>query len=114
MSVPMTRGELYLKGSAVVVGLAMMSLSAGWAAEGDDNRYPSKTTAVVLVDPLNDFISDGGKLWGRIKPVASEVNLVPNLVKLTDGARKKGVRVVYAPHHRWRPGPKRGQSHRLR
>jgi len=27
--------------------------------------YDPKTTAVLLVDPYNDFLSEGGKLWPR-------------------------------------------------
>jgi nicotinamidase-related amidase len=36
--------------------------------------------------------------------VAEEVNLLANLRKLVEGARAKGVRIVYAPHRRWREG----------
>jgi len=28
------------------------------------------TTALLVVDPYNDFISEGGKIWPRIKAVA--------------------------------------------
>ena len=66
--------------------------------------YPAETTAIILVDPYNDFISEGGKIWGRIKLVAESVNLLPNLKKLVNTARAKGVRVFYAPHRRYREG----------
>jgi hypothetical protein len=32
-------------------------------------RYEKEITALLLVDPYNDFISEGGKIWGRIKGV---------------------------------------------
>ena len=32
--------------------------------------YDKGITALLLVDPYNDFISEGGKLWPRIKAVA--------------------------------------------
>jgi hypothetical protein len=35
--------------------------------------YDPKITAVLLVDPYNDFLSEGGKLWPRAKPIAEEV-----------------------------------------
>jgi hypothetical protein len=35
--------------------------------------YDRKMTAVLLVDPYNDFLSEGGKLWPRAKPIAEEV-----------------------------------------
>jgi nicotinamidase-related amidase len=94
-------GKLIIAGALAVIGLALGSPTTGRAADG---IYPAATTAVILVDPYNDFISEGGKIWERIKLVAEEVNLVANLRKLADSARAKGVRVVYAPHRRWREG----------
>ena len=41
--------------------------------------YDPKITAVLLVDPYNDFLSEGGKLWPRAKPIAEEVDLLDNL-----------------------------------
>jgi hypothetical protein len=31
------------------------------------STYEKEITALLLVDPYNDFISEGGKIWGRIK-----------------------------------------------
>ena len=28
-----------------------------------DDRYARDRTALLFVDPYNDFLSDGGKLW---------------------------------------------------
>ncbi len=61
-------------------------------------------TALVVVDPYNDFISEGGKFWGRIREVAERVNCVPNMLRVLQAARRAGLRVFFAPHHRWRPG----------
>lgn len=81
--------------------LAVTALALG-PAQADG--YPAESTAVIVIDPYNDFISEGGKVWSRIKPVADDVNLVPNLKRLIDGARAKGASIVYAPHRRWREG----------
>jgi hypothetical protein len=43
--------------------------------------YDPKTTAVLLVDPYNDFLSEGGKLWPLAKPIAEEVGLLDNLLQ---------------------------------
>ena len=32
--------------------------------------YERDITALLVIDPYNDFISDGGKLWDRLKDVA--------------------------------------------
>lgn len=61
-------------------------------------------TGLVVVDPYNDFISDGGKIWPRIREVAESVGCVPNMLRVLDAARRAGMRVFFAPHHRWRQG----------
>jgi hypothetical protein len=32
--------------------------------------YNKQLTALLVVDPYNDFISEGGKIWPRIRAVA--------------------------------------------
>ena len=32
--------------------------------------YHKPLTALLVIDPYNDFISEGGKIWDRIKAVA--------------------------------------------
>ncbi len=61
-------------------------------------------TALIVVDPYNDFITEGGKFWDRMREVAEKVNCVPNMVRVLHAARRAGIKVFYAPHHRWRPG----------
>jgi len=66
--------------------------------------FQKEITALLLVDPYNDFISEGGKIWDRIKGVAEANNCVPNMLRILEAARKAGLRVFYAMHHRYRPG----------
>ena len=61
-------------------------------------------TALVVIDPYNDMISDGGKLWGRLKDIGEANNCVPNMLQVLNAARKAGIRVFYALHHRYRTG----------
>jgi hypothetical protein len=35
-----------------------------------DLKFERETTALPIIDPYNDFISEGGKIWDRIKGVA--------------------------------------------
>jgi len=66
--------------------------------------YDKELTALLVIDPYNDFISEGGKLWGRIKGVAEANHCVPNMLQALNAARRAGLRVFYALHHRYRPG----------
>lgn len=55
------------------------------------STYDPKITAVLLVDPYNDFLSEGGKLWPRAKPIAEEVGLLDNLRAIMRAAREAGL-----------------------
>jgi nicotinamidase-related amidase len=108
---------------AVTMGIAVAgaaSLPSTLAAAADENTIrpsqptPSETmasvaynkqlTALLVVDPYNDFISEGGKLWDRIRAVAEANDCVPHMLQVLNAARKAELRVFYALHHRYRPG----------
>jgi len=61
-------------------------------------------TALLVIDPYNDFISEGGKVWDRLKDVAEANQCVPHMLQVLDAAGKSGIRVFYALHRRYRPG----------
>lgn len=67
-------------------------------------KYPPKKKALVLVDPFNDFLSEGGKLWTFTRETVEGVGLVKNLKALIEAARKNMVQIIYAPHHNTKQG----------
>jgi nicotinamidase-related amidase len=67
-------------------------------------KYEKESTALLVIDPYNDFISEGGKIWDRIKGVAEANDCVPHMAQVLNAARKAGLRIFYALHHRYRPG----------
>ncbi len=66
--------------------------------------YAPERTALLLVDPYNDFLSDGGKLYPMLRSVADEVELLDNLRMTVAAARGQSIQVYYVPHRRWQPG----------
>jgi len=66
--------------------------------------YVANRTGLLLVDPYNDLLSDGGKLWPHVKDVADAVGTLANLCALRDAARRAGATVLYVPHRQWREG----------
>ena len=66
--------------------------------------YEREITALLVIDPYNDFISEGGKLWNRIRAVAEANNCIANMLQVLNAAREAKLRVFYALHHRYRPG----------
>lgn len=69
-----------------------------------DQRYTAKHTALLLVDPYNDFMSEGGKLYDRIKHTAEAAGTFDNLRSVLGTARQAGLQVFIVPHHRSRKG----------
>jgi hypothetical protein len=45
-------------------------------------KYSSANTGLLIVDPYNDMISEGGKLWSSTKETVKGVNLIENLKNL--------------------------------
>ena len=66
--------------------------------------YDARRTALLIVDPYNDFLSEGGKIWPRLKEIAEEVGLLDNLRALNKAFRGAGMQVATVPHRRWREG----------
>ena len=66
--------------------------------------YDKQLTALLVIDPYNDFISEGGKVWDRLKGIAEANKCVPHMMQDLDAARKADIRVFYALHRRYRPG----------
>ncbi|MHC8391315.1 cysteine hydrolase family protein [Pseudomonas sp. MDT2-39-1] len=67
------------------------------------SSYVPAHTGLLLVDPYNDFLSEGGKLHGHAQPVADSVGTLANLKTVVAAIRKAGIQVFYLPHHRAEP-----------
>lgn len=67
-------------------------------------KLPAGKTAVVLIEPQNDFLSPGGTMYAFIAEQLAKRSVVGNLVRLLDGARQRGVKVMYVPFHPFEPG----------
>jgi ureidoacrylate peracid hydrolase len=68
-------------------------------------------TALLLIDPYNDFISEGGKVWPRLKSVMDANGCVGHMVEVLTAARAAGLAVFYALHHRYRAGDYESWKH---
>jgi len=76
-----------------------------------DENYARDRTALLFVDPYNDFLSVGGKFWPMVKGVANDVGLLDNLRTITAAIREAGIQVFIVPHRRWEPGDYEGWDH---
>src|SRR5882724_9328322 len=65
---------------------------------------PSNRTGLLFVDPYNDFLSEGGKLWPLLKEIAEEEHLLDHLRQIVAAARAAKIQLFIVPHHRWELG----------
>jgi len=69
-----------------------------------DLTFDKAVTALLVIDPYNDFLSEGGKVWDRLRTVAEGNRCVPHMLEVLTAARQAGLRIFYALHRRYRPG----------
>ncbi len=48
-------------------------------------NYCPENTALLIVDPFNDFLSEGGKLWSFTKETVKGVNLIQPEINIIGG-----------------------------
>lgn len=70
----------------------------------DTPNYDPARSALLLVDPYNDFLAEGGKLWPLVREVAERQHLHANLRATLAAARAAGMPVFIVPHRQWVPG----------
>ena len=64
--------------------------------------YEPELTGLLIVDPYNDFLSEGGKLYELSRETLEARNVVEHMRQVLAAARARGTQVFIAPHHRWR------------
>jgi nicotinamidase-related amidase len=89
--------------TATAVTLSLVAATTVQAAD-QAPAYPKASTALLIVDPYNDFLSEGGKLWGLTKETAEAVHLVDHMKQTLEASRAAGIKVFIVPHRRYRTG----------
>ena len=57
-------------------------------------NYAAHDTALLIIDPYNDFMSKGGKLYERPKETAQAVGFYDNMRKLIPSVRAAHIQVI--------------------
>lgn len=66
-------------------------------------KLPADKTAIVLIEPQNDFLSPGGTMYQYIAEQLAKRDVINNLKSLLDGARGK-VKIFYVPFQAFKHG----------
>jgi len=64
--------------------------------------YEPGLTGLLIVDPYNDFLSEGGKLYELCRSTLEAHDVVEHMRQVLAAVRAAGIQVFIAPHHRWR------------
>ena len=59
--------------------------------------FVPEETALLVIDPVNDFLSEGGAAWDLTRQTVKLHDVVGNLKRAIEGARSAGVPVVFGP-----------------
>ncbi|NIZ61186.1 isochorismatase [Sedimentitalea sp. CY04] len=99
---------------ALATGAAAAAVTAGSAAQAQDNPYadpaspalpPSNMkldlsrTALVVTDPQIDFLHPEGVTWGVVGESVQEQGTVENIERLFKAAKAAGITVAVSPHY---------------
>jgi nicotinamidase-related amidase len=68
-------------------------------------------TAVVIIDPYNDFLHPKGKLNGMLADSIKETDTITHLKALVAAARANKIPIYYGLHQQCRPGFLAGWNH---
>lgn len=60
-------------------------------------RFEAEQTALLVIDPVNEFLSEGGAAWELTKGTVKKNDVVGNLRRSIDAARRSGIPVLFAP-----------------
>ena len=60
--------------------------------------FDPEKTALLVIDPVNDFLSEGGAAWDLTKNTVETLhNVIPNLKRAIEGSRAAGIKVLFGP-----------------
>src|SRR6478672_11111486 len=62
------------------------------------NFHP-RDTALVVIDPQNDVLSEKGVSWPAVGESVREVGTIANLHRLFEAAKRDGFQVFVSPHY---------------
>ena len=93
----------------LILSAAIVLLTVSAFAQLPDPGFKfDNTTAIVITDPQNDFLSEKGVAWGAVGESVKANGTIENLRKLFEIAAQKNILVFVSPHyyyehdHQWK------------
>ncbi|KAL9190232.1 hypothetical protein ACHAXT_007443 [Thalassiosira profunda] len=65
----------------------------------EDVTFDPSDTALVVIDPQNDFLSEGGVVWDLVKDSVAEHDTITHITELFQAAEENGYYAFISPHY---------------
>lgn len=88
-----------MKNLTFTVAIIIASLPSVFAQLPDPGFNVDASTAIVITDPQNDFLSPNGVTWGVVGESVTANNTVANIESLFKVAKEKNITVFISPHY---------------
>ncbi len=88
-----------MKNLFVAIAILISGSTSLFAQLPDPGFVIDGTTAIVITDPQNDFLSPDGVTWGVVGESVTANNTVENLETLFQIAEANGIQVFISPHY---------------
>ncbi|HXG85189.1 MAG TPA: cysteine hydrolase [Pyrinomonadaceae bacterium] len=59
--------------------------------------FPLQRTALLVIDPVNDFLSEGGAGWELTKTTVEKNDVIGNLKRVIEESRGRGISILFGP-----------------
>ncbi len=59
--------------------------------------FPPERTVLLVIDPVNDLLSEAGAAWALTRGTVNKHDVIGHLAQAVDGARGRGIPVLFAP-----------------
>ncbi|MEH6551741.1 MAG: cysteine hydrolase [Pseudomonadales bacterium] len=96
MTINITKSK---KNLALIAFSLMLSGLANAGLPNPGVQFESGSTALLVTDPQNDFLSPNGVTWGVVGNSVTENNTVANIKTLLETAKKQDLPVFISPHY---------------
>ncbi len=96
----MSRTVFLVVAFALVLGMSTMLFNSAAAQLPDPGMMVEKgSTAIVITDPQNDFLSPEGVTWGLVGASVTTNKTVEHIEDLFKAAKANGIPVFISPHY---------------
>jgi ureidoacrylate peracid hydrolase len=71
--------------------------ATAYRARHTDAAFDPARTALLVIDPVNDFLSEGGAAWDLTQTTVEKHDVIGHIRQAIDSAHRRGIPVLFGP-----------------